>query len=236
MIFLSGYSSSGKTEVGKILEQEGFWVVDSGPFWRKITNIVAPNMSTGEFHFMMREYTGEPTWEDSAFAAILRNSYERGFHVKKDLVVAGYRNLNEANFVQSKLEKYVFPTNRKTIIFINAAFEISFQRYKERENSSISLEDFKLYREDERVRGIEEFRKASDYIIDNSGDLQTLEFRTKEIVYNQLGYPTDSGGKRFVGKLDQSTPRIQKYFEEKGFHQLGSIARPIYRNSSSEKE
>jgi dephospho-CoA kinase len=235
MILLSGYSASGKSTVGNILENEGFWLVDSGPYWRKIMDVVAPDMNQGEFHFMMRDYTGDPSWEDNALAALIRNTYERGMHTKRDLVLAGYRNVDEANFVASKLEGKVFPEHRKSIMFVKAPLEISLQRYQSREGLSISREEFELYREDEKVRGIEEFRNAADIIIENTGNETELETSVRQAVYERLGYPPEIT----EGRTERSFEidfRVKRYFDEKGYPHLGNMERPTYRNAGSERE
>lgn len=188
MILLCGLRATGKTTVCRLLEEEGFWCFDTGPFWRSFREFVAPGMKVGELHFKMREYTGDPHWEDNFLSAVIRNGYEHYMKNKKDLVLSGYRNVEEALYIASRLEG-IYPGRTTSMLYIQAPMEITIERYKKREGLSARIEDLIARHEDERQRGVERFRDIAHFVIDNSYDQETLKLNVQQIAYEQLGYP-----------------------------------------------
>jgi len=191
MIILSGLRAAGKTTVCNFLESEGFWCFDTGPFWRKFRDLIAPGMNVGELHFKMRNYTGDEHWEDNFLAATIRNMYEQGMDKKKDLVLSGYRNVEEALFVVNKLEGNLFPNRETSIWYVEAPLEIAFERFREREGEQVTLADLIKHQEGERQRGAEKFKDIAHVVIDNSRDTQALHADVRQIIYGRYGYPIE---------------------------------------------
>ncbi len=188
MIILSGLRAAGKTTICNFLESEGFWCFDTGPFWRKFRDLIAPEMNVGELHLKMREYTGDEHWEDNFLAATISNLYEQGLNTKKDLVLSGYRNVEEALYVVRKLDGIIFPVRETSVWYVEAPLEVAFKRFREREGENVTIDDLVRHQENERKRGAEKFRDIADIIIDNSHDTDVLHFDVSKIIYERLGY------------------------------------------------
>jgi len=192
MILLTGLRATGKTTVCKILQEEDYWYFDTGPFWRSFRDKVAPDMNVGELHFKMRDYFKDERWEDNFLATILEGMYKDEMHTKKDLIISGYRNVEEALHLTKQIENKVFPERKTSIWYVHAPVEVAFSRYKEREGDHVKIEDLIAHHENERQRGAENFKEIADVIIDNSVGEESLRETLFTVSREHLGMPQTS--------------------------------------------
>lgn len=214
MISISGHAGTGKTTAGDILTEEGFWVFDSGAFWREFRDTIAPGMNVGELHFAMREYTGDEHWEDKFLAAVVRNEYDRGMSHKKDLIMVGYRSLEELDYVFDRLEGHVFPERQRTYIHFTCPFDLAVERVTKRDGMEWTEEDLRLRYETERARGLDDFLNVANIIIENdSNSVETLRETVTKVVYEDLGYPKET----VEGQIRQegSNRRVVEFFSRR---------------------
>jgi dephospho-CoA kinase len=83
MIFICGYRSSGKSTVGKILEEENYWVFDVGPFLRNYYDANIRMEGEISFEELLQKGKGEsgnrdwlPDWVPGVLQAEVIKRYE----------------------------------------------------------------------------------------------------------------------------------------------------------------
>jgi len=190
MIFLSGQKATGKSTAAKLLEEEGFLVLDQGPFWKKVLEGYLPNkVDTGEFIKYMKKYAGDSQWDDSILVGLIYNLYRSNKNKYKDIVIVGYRSDEGISYLKNKLEGKVFPEKETKIILLTSEFDTALDRFKKRERVDIDKEKFTEIYNTEIERGFEGIKKSADYVIDTS---KTTDDGLREIltnlIYKELNY------------------------------------------------
>lgn len=190
MIFLSGQKATGKSTAAKLFKEEGFLVLDQGPFWKKVLEGYLPNgVDTGEFIKYMKKYTGDNQWDDSILVGLINNLYRSNKNKCKDIVIAGYRSDEGISYLRSKLDGKIFPENGIKIVLLTSEFDTALDRFRKRENVDIDRSKFIEIYNTEIARGFEGIKKMADFTIDTS---KTTEDGLREIlidlIYKKLNY------------------------------------------------
>ena len=183
MIFLSGHRASGKSTTADILKDKGLWILDVGPFWRSTRDKTDPAIkSTKVFREKLRETHNNPYYDQDYLSDYIINQYSNHLD-KKDIVICGYRNPEEALYLESKLKNQIFPNRSTSVWYIESTPEESYQRFADREGSTrIDFEEFKLTLKSENEMGVEGFREIASLIINNDSDVDHLKDKVGEIL------------------------------------------------------
>jgi dephospho-CoA kinase len=188
MIFICGYRSSGKSTVGKILEEENYWVFDVGPFLRNYYDANIRMEGEISFEELLQKGKGEsgnrdwlPDWVPGVLQAEVIKRYEDKKD-KKDLVLLGLRSESDIDTLYKLLEGKVFPSEKKFMIFLDVDFELGLKRYLER-NPKNTEEDFWRQMKVEGAWGLEDL-KASGHaeVLSNKGDPDELKGNLKKML------------------------------------------------------
>lgn len=174
MIVLTGYRAAGKTTVGNILDNKGYWLFDVGPYWRSLRDKEAPHLDAGQFFSFKRSETGNTHWEDDMAVEHLKAEYAAGRLLSKDLVISGYRNPTSLDYLLSAIRPHIFPNKRISLWYVHCNFQTALTRYRDRDGNNITAEQLIQQYKYEDEMGIEKLRSQADVFIDNSLDLDCL--------------------------------------------------------------
>jgi len=174
MFFLCGHRSSGKSITGKILENKGYWVFDVGPFIRKYyKKNNTENLSLTDFIKKKELENKNPDWMPDFLRHELNKQYERGCKDKKDLVIIGFRSMNDINFFEKKLQKTIFLKEQSKIIFIETELQLALKRFLDREKNNKEKHFWEQINY-EKKWGIEKIKERADVTIDNNSSMNNL--------------------------------------------------------------
>lgn len=190
MIFLSGQKASGKSTVAKIFSNEGFFVLDQGPFWKEVIKDYRPEgMTAGDFFKYLKSIKGDSKWDDNIIVDLIDNFYKFNKEKYKDVVIAGYRSFDGISYLKNQLEGKIYPEKDIKIIYLDSDLNTTLSRFNRRENLNIDGDKLKEMYQSEINRGVLKIRDIADFSIDTSEiDIETLQSRIIEIIYQDLQY------------------------------------------------
>ncbi|MDD3046396.1 MAG: hypothetical protein PHH88_01865 [Candidatus Pacebacteria bacterium] len=174
MFFLCGHRSSGKSVTGKILKDKGYWVFDVGPFIRKYykkNNI--ENLSLTDFIKRKESENKNPDWMSDFLKHELNKQYKRGCKNKKDLVIIGFRSMNDIRFFEKKLQKITFSKDESKIVFMETELQLALKRFLNRKKNNQEKHFWEQINY-EKEWGIEKIKERADVIIDNNSSINNL--------------------------------------------------------------
>ena len=180
--------------MGRLLESQGFWFFDIGPFWRSLSQTHSPKTKPEDYIAQMRKLTDDPEWEHNFLAKTLESDYRSDNREKTDLVISGFRSLDDIRKIQHKLEGIISPDQKHSVIYLDCPFDIAWARYQQRDGASASHQKFLDQYDYEATWGIDEVRRSADFVIDNSGRASDLVDTIDRIVYGELHYPRRENG------------------------------------------
>lgn len=180
MIFLVGHRSAGKTTVSHIFSQSGFWIFDTGPFLRNLCNGISQSATPETLLSSLRLSTKNSHWDDEFLASTAKYGYENSN--KKDLLILGYRSLNDLLFIKAHCEKIIPELSPALIVYVDSKTEIAYQRYIERENHKIDFQEFTTIHEREIQQGLGKIKTIADFVIENNSDLDNLKTQVDSLI------------------------------------------------------
>lgn len=189
MIFLAGPHGSGKTKTAEIINRFGFFSIDLGPTLRKICfeqNDI--NLETwikqGETRF------GTNFTDKLLIEEIIRTKELLEVDKKhKDIVIVGSRSRVGIENIICAISNV--ENNKNHIIFLDAPFDILRERYNSREKSELDSSEFSMLLERDLNIGLNSIRDITDIIIWNDGNLDSLEAKIKEVLFQKFCYATE---------------------------------------------
>lgn len=190
MIFLSGQKASGKSTVAKIFSNEGFFVLDQGPFWKEVIKDYRPEgMIAGDFFKYLKSIKGDDKWDDNVIIDLISNFYKFNKEKYKDIVIAGYRSFNGITYLKSQWEGKIYPERDIKIIYLDSDLNTTLSRFNRRENLNIDEVKLKEMYQSEIDRGVLIIREVADFSINTSEiNIETLQSRIVELIYRDLQY------------------------------------------------
>lgn len=181
LIFLVGPHCSGKTTVADFLSRQGFTCMDTGPFLRRIYNQtrVSSAQTLSEWIQYNESKLGGHFTDDLICKEIERIRNSKQFDTNEcPLTIIGHRTLSGIKHV---VEKETSNGVSYKITYIDAPFEILYERSLHRDGDKYTKNEFKSML-DKEMRTLIELRAASDFHIMNTGDIKDLEGKILKII------------------------------------------------------
>ena len=170
---VTGMPLSGKTTVAKIMEDQGYAVLDMGEVVRiEMKDRDIPTEQTGDFVNKMRELHG-----NDAIAQLSTPYLEEIMQAKEKIVITGMRSRDEK-------QRFEQETNEKIkVLTIWASRDTRKQRREERQREEDQVGDkFKERDQREIQNGVAELIALSDHLIKNNNITEDkLEKKVKKI-------------------------------------------------------
>jgi len=188
MIFLTGPHGAGKTTVAEILAGHNFIYLDLGGVLRKKHWEENSGISFDVWCKENEKLNG-PSFTDDVIAGEIeriRCDINKGNVLPRDLVIVGSRSLKGIKYIIEKIPN--FNGCKNFVVYIDAPAEILMQRYCDRENKQLTMDDFKALLERDIQIGLPSIVPVADIRILNSDSMQSLENAIQELIINQLGY------------------------------------------------
>lgn len=191
MIFLAGPHGSGKTKSAEIMSKFGFFHIDLGPTLRRICfeRNGGINLETWIKHGENRfgpHFTDQLLIEEIMRIKKLLEASKKC----RDLIIVGSRSRVGIENITSAISNVGNCNNH--VIFIDAPFDMLRERYNSREKAKLDSSGFyKLLAKDLEI-GLDSIRDIAESTIWNDGDINSLEAKIKEILFQKFCYATET--------------------------------------------
>ncbi|MDO8610575.1 MAG: AAA family ATPase [bacterium] len=188
MIFIVGAHATGKTHLADIVCEFNFTKIDLGPILRDIykksksTKSFTEWVNEGEEKFG-KNFTDNLLVEEIKHKIINLNNKETK---PIDFVITGSRSITGLQYILEHIGKYNNINNK--IIFLEAPFDVMYERYKKREGIDITIEQFKEILERDKKMGLEDLRQIADFVVINDSTHEKLQDQITKLLRNELKY------------------------------------------------
>ena len=147
---------------------------DVGPFLRNYHSLSNINgLSFNEFLEFKKRETNNPNWIADMLQTEILMQYENGGRKKKDLIILGFRSIDDINSFTRRIQRTIFREKEIRVAVLNIELNKALGRYLHRESDKTET-DFWKQIDFEKNWGIEEVKIQADIIIDNNGTLGEL--------------------------------------------------------------
>ena len=168
VVGLTGLPGSGKTEVAKILEKEGFKIFSMGDVVRneaKKRGLALKRENLEKIAIEIRKKEGKDVIARRIIEKIENTSYEK-------ICIDGIRSVDEINAFKKAFRNF-------KLIAIICSYEKRMKRLRKRARCDDDLEKLREREEHERILGIDKAIEMADAKIINEGSIEELEEKVK---------------------------------------------------------
>lgn len=188
MIFIVGAHATGKTHLANIICRFNFTKIDLGPLLRTIHKESGSSDSFSEWIHCGEIKFGKNFTDDlivneiKKIEEILNNKASTPI----DFIITGSRSVAGLKYILEHVGQYNQKENR--VIFMDAPFNITYERYKKREGINITTEQFEKILDEDKKMGIENLQQIADFVIKNDSTSEKLSENILSILRNELKY------------------------------------------------
>lgn len=176
MIFIVGYTASGKTTALEFFDKNNFFCIDLGKFWREYFGVVTSEDIIKNID-QNRSLNKNLFWDKLVLSDFVLNNLDN----EVDIVISGIRSISDISSFKRIIGSRIPKTRNKVLILVlNVNKTIQTQRYLQRAGK----EDRALLHDiaNDNKYGISELTLIADYIIENNGSVKDLEMNLKDIL------------------------------------------------------
>jgi dephospho-CoA kinase len=188
MIFIVGAHATGKTYLADAISKFNFARIDLGPVLRIIYSKSGSQESFSEWIQNGEKQFG-PHFSNDLLVNEIKLTLEKGNAQATqplDYIIIGNRSILGLKYISEHIER---TRNRdNTIIFLDAPFDILYERYKKREGGNITIKQFKEILDRDRKMGLEDLRSFANFVIINDSTREKLVDQTSAILRDELKY------------------------------------------------
>lgn len=188
MIYIVGAHATGKTHLADTMCKFNFTKIDLGPLLRTIHRKSGSSTSFGEWIHNGEEKFGKNFTDDLIVNEIEKKkaSLSNGAIAPNDFIVIGSRSIAGLSYILENTGHYNQKDNK--IIFLDAPFDLMYERYKKREGLNITTEQFEKILDKDKKMGLEDLRLVADFVIMNDSTFEKLSDRMLNLLKNELKY------------------------------------------------
>jgi len=165
MIFIGGYTASGKTTLAKMLSKDGYLSIDV----KDVSGFIGM-LSQSEYK-LGSTISENVLGDHEATVNIIKSNHKKELH--KDVVISGLRNIESINLLVRLLSmnaELKDLLNSMDIVYMETDIETLKQRFEDRnENSKSTFED--SIKKD-NLSGVKTIEANADISIDNNGSIE----------------------------------------------------------------
>ena len=188
MIFIVGAHATGKTYLADIICRFNFLKIDLGPILRDIHK---KSRSTKSFVEWIHggEIKFGKNFTDDLLVNEIKNTIENlsnSFTKPIDFIIIGSRSVAGLRYILEHVGQYSQKSNK--VIFLDAPFTVTYERYKKREGVDITIEQFEKILDNDKRMGLEDLRQVADFIILNNSTRKKLFDHILSLLNNELQY------------------------------------------------
>lgn len=180
ILYPTGHHGVGKTELcDYLVDGYGFEVVETGAMVRHLyanRDVRFEDYSLGEYVRAMEDL--EPGYFDKHLASHI--DAIRGDHGR--IIVNGMRTL--VNIDRTRIN---YPHTTHSIVWIDAPFDVIFERYKMREHDELTIEEFRDLLDFDLGLGLALIKNEADFFINNDSHIDALRRQADLILQRRLG-------------------------------------------------
>ena len=188
MIFIVGAHATGKTHLADIICKFNFVKIDLGPLLRAIHKEQGSNDSFDEWI-----YNGEEKFGKNFTDGLLVNEIKKmeanlsnNAINPNDFIIIGSRSISGLSYILENIGHYNQKDNK--VIFLDAPFDLMYERYKKREGLDITTEQFEKILDKDKKMGLEDLRHVADFVIINDSTFEKLSDHMLSLLKNELKY------------------------------------------------
>ena len=199
MIFIAGHHNTGKTTLATWLrENYGFLHVETSTIVknkhiREVPDTPFREWAEGKGHDYFNECIATEVTKYRELLVSNGNSSE--------LIITGNRQMEGINHLASTVQP--LPGTRHWTAYLEAPYEILFQRYVQRTDRPVLYRDFEGYMDNlisfDQEMGVERIKKHADVVLDSSCSMEVLKKRFARILLER-NYSLIEGNNNHLGK------------------------------------
>jgi len=142
MIFIVGAHATGKTYLANSISKFNFIRIDLGPVLRTVYEKSGSKEPFSEWIQGGEKQFGSNFTDELLVKAIQDIIEKTSMRINRpiDYIIIGSRSISGVKYISKHVEQ--FGDRNNTIIFLDAPFDILYERYKKRERLDITAEQF----------------------------------------------------------------------------------------------